>query len=196
MSLRSTTIFLQEACLKHQFIRSKDTSTVVERTERLRALNIGIASLCARLEALKQDRHHSTQSNPPQATHDSVADDLVSALENLNIGTLDQYGSSVFPIQVCRSQVTLNLLNHAAVKYVHGDIEQDVYLESLIKWTQESREKISSEGTEIPAGLSQGDLYRECGSFVGEHDTHSLRSQCARHQLPRFKVLWQQSAKR
>lgn len=42
-------VFVQEACLEHRYLRTKDVSTIVERPERLRAVKIGIAAAFARL---------------------------------------------------------------------------------------------------------------------------------------------------
>jgi len=163
-----TTIYLQEACLRHQFIRSKDTSNVVERPERLRAVNIGIAAAVARCEETNvqttsredlKDKHGLSASNEDSG--------LNSALERLTIGNKVLYPSPQLALHVVKSNATLDVLNHPAVKFVHGDIEGDVYLENLIKWAKQSREKIAADGTEIPTGLAQGDLY--CTYFLELH---------------------------
>ena len=161
MALRRATVFLQDACLLHQYIRSKDTSAIVERPERLRAINVGVAAFCARLEALLLSLHQA--KNEPQSNAASADEDIVAALGRLNIQAPSQYGSPSFPIRIHQSKATLDLLNHPAVKFVHGDIERDVYLENMIRWSKESRDNIATRSTEIPEGLSQGDLYRECG---------------------------------
>ncbi|KAI0344381.1 Arginase/deacetylase [Trametopsis cervina] len=152
-----TAVFLQEACLQHQFIRSKDVSTIVERPERLRAVNVGIAAAVARIEA-NLARDHS-QGGGIKSESEIAEEDLTAALQRLNIANHAQYPSASFPIRITKSDETLNVLSHPAVKFVHGDIEGDVYLENLISWARQSRNKISSEGSEIPDGLSQGDLY-------------------------------------
>ena len=54
----------------------------------------------------------------------------------------------------------MDLLNDPAVKFVHGDIERDVYLESLKSWAKDSQDKVAKGESEIPEGYSQGDLYR------------------------------------
>ena len=56
------------------------------------------------------------------------------------------------------------LLNNNAVKFVHGDIDGDVYLENLIRWARECADKIREGASEIPEHLSQGDLY--CSYFL------------------------------
>ena len=164
MSVLSTTILLQDACRLHQYIRSKDVSTIVERPQRLRAVNIGVAALCARLETLLQ----RSNKDISQLKANTSEEDLVAALGKLDIQESVPYGSTSFPVRIHRSKATLDILSHHAVKYVHGDIERDTYLENLIKWAKESRRKIVEDGTEIPEGLSQGDLYCETqhGSFT------------------------------
>ncbi|TCD62881.1 hypothetical protein EIP91_006265 [Steccherinum ochraceum] len=158
-------VFLQEACLRHQYIRSKDTSNIVERPERLRAVNVGISAALSRLKAIrhklqplqvKQEDTSAALGAPPAASDD---DDLTKALEKLNISSQTVQDSSSRPNNVIKSSASVNLLNNAAVKFVHGDIDGDVYLESIIKWAKESRENIKQGVSEIPRELSQGDLY-------------------------------------
>ena len=69
----------------------------------------------------------------------------------------------IFLESICykSSNSSINILNNKAVKFVHGDIEGDVYLENLTKWVKESSEKIKVGESEIPSHLSQGDLYCE-----------------------------------
>ena len=151
----STRIYLQEACLRHQFIRSKDTSNVVERPERLRAINVGIAAILARLES---------QLAVPVAESDQDA--LADALSRINLSNNVAHPRDL-PVEFVKSSATLDVLNNPAVKFVHGDIEGDVYLEKLVKWTKESRQKIVDEGCELPEGMPKGDLYRAFAlSFV------------------------------
>lgn len=68
--------------------------------------------------------------------------------------------SSLLPV-IIQSHATVDLSDHAAVKYIHGDIDGDVYIEKLTNWAKESWEKVQAGGSEIPPHLSQGDLYRE-----------------------------------
>ncbi|KAJ3558957.1 hypothetical protein NM688_g627 [Phlebia brevispora] len=143
----STKVYLQEACLRHQFIRSKDTSNIVERPQRLRAINVGISAVLARLENAQ-----------PSSDAESYHDQLVNALNRIN---LNNHSSQVpeRPLEIVKSSETVDILHHRAVKFVHGDVDGDVYLEKLIKWTKESRQKIADDGCEIPPGLPKGDLY-------------------------------------
>jgi histone deacetylase HOS3 len=155
----STAIFLQDACLQHKYIRTKDSSHIVERPERLRAVKIG---LCAAISRLEEALPVATSADATAPAEDSGADLLVEAIENLR---LEQQDSAVLPLpkglpfQVVRSSAKVDILNHPAVKYIHGDVDGDVYLKRLVEWARQSAEKISNGQSEIPDGLSQGDLY-------------------------------------
>ena len=142
-------IFSQSECFRHCFIRSRDMSAVVERPERLCAVHLGISAAIARLE-----HNFSRTSVPPQA------DELSLAFERMNIASAPT--NSISPsIPITRSKAVAKILNHPAVKYAHGDIDGDVYLENLQLWARESVGKISRGDSEIPDHLSQGDLYCE-----------------------------------
>ncbi|KAF5348477.1 hypothetical protein D9756_009597 [Leucocoprinus leucothites] len=146
-------IFLQDACLQHKYIRNKDISNVVERPERLRAINVGISAAIARLESIQ----HSDKLNnerPP----DGEVGELVDVLGKMHLGSPTPE-SITHVVQIVKSQATLDIMNHAAVKFVHGDIERDVYLENLKKWAKNSWDELSQGRSEIPEGLAQGDLY-------------------------------------
>ena len=157
MPVPQTTVFFQDACLLHRFIRSQDTSNVVERPQRIRAIKIGVATAIARLE---QRREENTRDSPRGSTpeRDSV---LVNALDRL---TFFEKSDGTEVANIVMSTASADLLNHPAVKYVHGDIEGDVYLEKLVSLTRESREKVARGESEIPEGLSQSDLYRKLSS--------------------------------
>ena len=145
-----TAVYFQDACYQHQFIRSNDLSTIVERPERLRALNVGLSAAIARIEG-------ASAIAPNGLSHGIVKsedDDIAQALKQLDL-TQDV---QVKVVDIVKSRASLNLLDHKAVKYVHGDVDGDVYLENIIKWAKESTEKIKAEGSEIPTGLPQGDL--------------------------------------
>jgi len=158
-------VFLQDACLKHQYIRSRDLSTIVERPERVRAVKTGLAVVLSRLEEI----HVLSESKPfsPFAEASSVdpsnPDDLVKALDKMTLETsaaspLEQMR---IPVQVVHSAASVDILNNAAVKFIHGDIDGDVYLGKLKDWVTNSVDKISKGESEIPVGLPQGDLYCE-----------------------------------
>jgi len=155
--LNKTAIFIQNACLQHQYIRSKDLSNIVERPERLRAVNIGLAAAVARLGELFE-AHNASKGKDKETT--PGPDDLAHALNKLN---LDVSSSREYPVKIVQSQSILDIMTHPAVKFVHGDIERDVYLENLSAWVRDSANKIADGGSEIPEGYPQGDLY--CKSY-------------------------------
>ncbi|KAF8811572.1 histone deacetylase complex protein [Phlegmacium glaucopus] len=162
--LKKSAIFIQNACLQHRYIRSKDTSSIVERPERLRAVTIGLSAAIARMEELFNSTTpgHKPQSESPKKETDP--NELADVMNKLKIDSdLSTYQS---PVAIIESQATVDILNHPAVKFVHGDIERDVYLENLTAWAKESYHKISKGESEIPEGLSQGDLYLCPGSIT------------------------------
>ena len=153
----STAVFLQDACLQHKYIRTKDSSHVVERPERLRAVKIGLSAAISRLE----DSLPATAAVPAGAEH-SEADSLVEAIENLRLEQDDSTELCLpkrLPVQVVQSSAKVDILDHPAVKYIHGDIDGDVYPKKLVEWARHSVEKISNGESEIPSGFPQGDLY-------------------------------------
>ena len=162
-------VFLQEACLQHRYTRTRDSSHIFERPERLRAVNIGLAAAIARLE---DGAPSSTTVSPavpiaepvhtPLKKVEDEEDELTKALGKLQLSVPSHVGQlSHVPANIIHSSASVDVLNHSAVKYVHGDIEGDVYLETLKQWIQESQSKISNGGSEIPNGYNQGDLYRQ-----------------------------------
>ncbi|KAG1732391.1 arginase deacetylase [Suillus paluster] len=147
-------IYLQDDCLKHRFIRSRDTSAIVERPERLRAVKIGLAAAIARIEeaegALKNSESHADIS---------VEDQLAAALDKMDIATSDGGLIRARSISIARSTATVDLLDNAAVKYVHGDIDGDVYLRNLKAWARDSEDNITKKGSEMPEGMPPLDLF-------------------------------------
>ena len=123
-------------------------------------MKIGLCAAIARLEESLPRPVVATSAAAARA-EDPDADSLVAAIENLR---LEQDSAELslptgHPVQVVRSSAKVDILNHPAVKYVHGDVDGDVYLEKLVEWVRHSAEKISSGQSEIPSGLLQGDLY-------------------------------------
>lgn len=161
-----TGIFLQDACTQHRYIRSKDNSSVVERPERLRAVNIGISSALARLEGID-----TRESDTKHEGADKDVGELVDVLDKMHIGP-DAAGVGPRIAEIVKSQASVDILNNEAVKFVHGDIEKDIYLENLKKWADQSWDEIAQGRSEIPEGLPQGDLYRS--SFP--HSFHAFGS--------------------
>ncbi|KAF8058708.1 histone deacetylase complex protein [Lyophyllum atratum] len=159
-------VFVQDACYQHQYIRSRDLSAIVERPERLRAVTIGLSAAIARLEAafppaMVSESKASSSSNVKDEALDP--DDLAAAMGRMNIVVPDPS-----PVSIVRSHASVDLLHHPAVKYIHGDIDGDVYMEKLTGWARDSWEKIREGGSEIPEGLPQGDLYRT-SHFLSRH---------------------------
>ena len=159
------TVFLQDACLKHQYIRSRDLSAIVERPERVRAVKAGLAVALSRLEGLDITPRRGHLPLPVDAPNadPSNPDDLAKALNQMTLGasTAVPPESKTSPIRVIHSTAFVDILNNPAVKFVHGDIDEDVYLEKLKEWVTTSTDKISKGESEIPLSLPQGDLYRE-----------------------------------
>ncbi|KAG1735207.1 arginase deacetylase [Suillus lakei] len=145
-------IYLQDDCLRHRFIRSRDTSNVVERPERLRAVKIGLAAAIARIE-------EAEGAPKPSDVKISVEDELAAALGKMDIATTDGGLIRARSISVTRSSATVDLLDNAAVKYVHGDIDGDVYLQNLKAWARDSEDNITKKGSEMPDGMPPLDLY-------------------------------------
>lgn len=149
---KPTTVYIQDVCIQHRFIRSRDTSAIVEKPERLRAVNVGLAAAMARLEST------ATKAEP-----DDDAGGLIAALNKLNLASSDVYPLSPpnLAVSIVKSSALVDILRHPAVKFVHGDVDGDVYLENIKAWARDSHDKIAKSESEIPEGLSQGDLYRE-----------------------------------
>ncbi|KAI0338095.1 Arginase/deacetylase [Trametopsis cervina] len=130
-------IYLQDACLRHKFIRDRDASNVFERPERLRAVNIGIAAAYARLEAA--------------ALNISMA----SGRTNAKISP---------PFVFVRSAKSIRILEHDAARYIHGGAGTEdsptmhSYGASLEAWCLDSAETIAKGQSEIPPNFEQ-DLY-------------------------------------
>ena len=157
-------VFLQDASLKHQYIRSRDVSTIVERPERVRAVKAGLAVALSRLEGLHLTSLSSSSSSVEASNTDpSNPDDLAKALNQMTLETSTALSpeSRTNPVQIIHSTASVDILNNPAVKFVHGDVDGDVYLENLRDWVANSINKISKGESEIPSNLSQGDLYRE-----------------------------------
>ncbi|KZV90022.1 Arginase/deacetylase [Exidia glandulosa HHB12029] len=143
-------VFLQEKCLQHRYIRTRDISTIVERPERLRAINLGIAAAVAHIEQAR----------------DAPADELADALAKLAIATTpessrtDDDAAVNSVVDIIRSDATLDLCTHPAVDYVHGDENPaDNPLLKLREWVASCEERLRNKESEVPAHLPQGDLY-------------------------------------
>lgn len=159
----SASIFVQDACYQHRYIRSKDTSLIVERAERLTAVKFGLAAAITRIREAVDAGGQGLQAGAAGA-----GDELADALNKLTLGYSDS-NTITSPIHVIHSSATLDILTHPAVQFVHGfpdpnlneDSKPNEYLMNLKQWSEDSIEKISKGESEIPIGLAQGDLYRE-----------------------------------
>lgn len=125
---------------------------IFERPQRLRAVKIGIAAAIARLEESK-NTISSTKGSP------NPDDVLATAIERLKIS--EETSGEQDVINVVMSTASVDILSHPAVKFVHGDVDGDVYLERLVSLVRESEGKVARGESEIPEDLSQTDLYRK-----------------------------------
>ncbi|KAF8234390.1 Arginase/deacetylase [Tricholoma matsutake] len=155
---RPVAVFFQDTCLQHQYIRSKDLSTIVERPERLRAVKIGLAAAIARLESVDRVQANIKPDTLGEEQH-GECDDLTAAMGGMNLAPSPQQSHSVSQVSIVQSHSSVDILKHPAVKFVHGDIDGDTYLDTLTSWAKESWDKIHQGGSEIPEHLPQGDLY-------------------------------------
>lgn len=169
---KRTAIFIQDECLKHRFIRSRDTTGIFERPERLHAVKLGLAAAISRIEDVE-----SATPKPEFAsatTPGTDEGDLAAALARMAIApAVGPAPSSTSPspspplrtasVMIRRTSASVSLLDHAAVKYIHGDIDRDVYLENLITWARDSQANITKKEPEIPnsEGITPLDLYRQ-----------------------------------
>lgn len=156
-------LYLQDDCLQHRFIRSKDNSGVVERPERLRAVKVGLSAAIAHAGGSSANYPAPSMNDAEGSTTGEAlsteTDKLAASLERMKIGQAQD--QQLWPTSVIfhRSAAKVNLLDHPAVKYVHGDVDGDVYLENLIAWARNSQENITKKGLEIPDGMPPLDLY-------------------------------------
>jgi histone deacetylase HOS3 len=166
-NMKETAIFLQDICLQHRYIRSRDMSAIVEKPERLRAVNIGLAAAMARLEESFSAINAVLTSNDT-VSDSSTSDDLAAAIGRMNLANqcTDPVQSQSSLVSVVKSIASVDVLNHPAVKFIHGDVDGDTYLENLKIWAAESHDKILKGGSEIPDTLSQGDLYRTFSNTI------------------------------
>ncbi|KAF8120660.1 histone deacetylase domain-containing protein [Boletus edulis] len=168
---KRTAIFIQDECLKHRFIRSRDDSGIFERPERLHAVKLGLAAAISRIEDAEFAINRARKPERASATGADEGD-LAAALARMAIAPNEGPAASSpsFPLRttsvtIRRTSASVSLLDHAAVKYVHGDIDANVYLENLIAWARNSQKNITEKGTEIPKGIPPLDLYLCPGSI-------------------------------
>jgi len=177
--ITGTAVFVQQRCLRHRFIRSRDTSNVVERPERLRAVHLGLAAAVIRIRGIVSEASldlspnkvsnndgNSGDSSSIDASKHPSANDITASMASLNIAITPPKHDKELPlapsaVEMIRSEACVDIYNNAAVKFIHGDIDGDVYLDNLSAWVAASADKIAQGGSEIPEGLSQSDLFRK-----------------------------------
>lgn len=129
-------VYLQHTCLRHRYIRTKDLDGVWERPERLRAINVGVAALYARLEE---------------------ANGLINFEPKLGMGPPPEA-----PFVIMQQAVKFDETCRKAFRYVHSGHEEDGAAWDLsvdvAKWCLDSKARIAREGSEIPEPYEQ-DLY-------------------------------------
>lgn len=181
--LRHTTVYIQDECLKHYFIRSRDTSRVFERQERLHDIKLGVAAGIARSEETAS-KSISEERSGESTSSDRGPDYLVAALQRMEIGPNQdaKAGQERLPwVTIKRTATKVDLLSHPAMKFVHGG---DAYLENLISWARDSPTNIAEKGIEIPEGVPPCDLYckrHTCGNHSSRPDYRSLSNDCRCH---------------
>jgi histone deacetylase HOS3 len=151
MSIIPPRIYLQDSCLKHRYVRTKDMSDVYERPERLRAINIGIASLYAHLE----------EFNSPSPSHNAADAETKSQGKGVQTnGRLDRP-----PLTIVRSAATIDMRVHRAALAVHSGEDEDgegwCLADEIDELCVQTVENIQKTGSEIPPHWEQ-DLYRTC----------------------------------
>jgi hypothetical protein len=159
-----TKVFIQPEGAKHVFRRpgtAFSLDNIVERPQRLRAVNCGLAAGLARLEALQPLIKPEQQQEQQQ----DQSDDLIKALEGLALGTPALApSSSAQPSIVFSAPAPSGLIRSKAVEFVHhppsDDPEEVRYLDSLVSWVKTCEGKWAAGESEIPAELPQLDLYR------------------------------------
>ncbi|KIM65816.1 hypothetical protein SCLCIDRAFT_73814, partial [Scleroderma citrinum Foug A] len=163
---KRTTVYIQDDCLKHRYIRTKDSLRVIERPERLRAVKIGLSAAIARAEEALSISNTATEvvakrKDAGERDPSLETDVLAVTLERMQIGPTQEVVTPELQslVSLTRTNATVDLLNHPAVKYVHGDIDGDVYLENLIAWARDSPDNIAKKGIEIPPEIPPVDGY-------------------------------------
>jgi histone deacetylase HOS3 len=149
-------VYLQDACFEHRFIRS-EVSGHPEHPKRLRAVRLGVAAAIARLEELanRTSAAVSTASATSNTGDDAKEDDLAAAISRMNLVSDSIVPKDLF-VPVVKSAASVNMLRDSAMELIHDKL----YLKDLAVWIGKSSEMIDKGFSEIPNGLSQGDLFR------------------------------------
>lgn len=152
-------VYMQDACLLHKYIRTRDKSNVYERPERLRAINVGIAAAYARLESTAFLRAENVlDGSGTGATSSSSSTSREKTQEAPGSNT---HANAAKPFDIVRSAAKLDICSHKPAALIHGDrVDCSVcYARHLKSWCAKSKDEIARCGSEIPEAHEQ-DLYR------------------------------------
>jgi histone deacetylase HOS3 len=174
-------IYLAPAVQSHRFVRSRDVSLIVERPERIRALCLGVAGVLGRIEA----------ASPGGEAKVKEEDELSAALQGLSVDA----ARAPIAVHLHTSAAPLSPPSPALVDIHSAPLpgSEEPYVEVLArlcaaapssppppaahKPVQRSPARRGSESSdeepqhvsEVPAPLSQGDLYL-CGPSADSDD--------------------------
>ncbi|KZT60610.1 Arginase/deacetylase [Calocera cornea HHB12733] len=159
-------LFSAPACSLHTYIRTSNSSTIVERPQRLRAVAVGLACALARLEEVISGA--STPVAGPSNSSVSVPD-FIQLVDPATYSDID-------------------IRTHEATAYVHNtlaaledertpDSVEKVYIDRLYDIVGACLDKVSLRESEIPAEWPQGDLYLSPGSMAAFQS--SIATVCA-----------------
>ncbi|CAO1633057.1 unnamed protein product [Sympodiomycopsis kandeliae] len=124
-------VIVAPAVLAHRYVRGNDTSLIVERPERVRAVLLGISAVLGRLGTEdEQINQPNTTANRKQA---GGSDDLVSQLAGMSVGNKEDDNSRVrnlhSPVQVLHSTRSISFHpSHPALSAIHGHEDE------LVTW--------------------------------------------------------------
>ncbi|POY75342.1 hypothetical protein BMF94_1570 [Rhodotorula taiwanensis] len=110
-----TAVLFQPACTKHRYIRTRDTSTIVERPERIRAVKTGVAAAYARLETALP------------AARDDDDDDLDALLSGLSLDANRDLKGKRRARELVDPRGPFDILDSGAVMSVHDPALQYIH---------------------------------------------------------------------
>lgn len=156
--IRDIAVILQSLCHLHRWTRTSNDLDIYERSDRLRSIRLGIAVAHGRLKAGYP--HRGSVKGKEKALKDQPDDTLESLLESLTIKPNGQNSSKTdcihegYPFGVSTTARRLSLLS-PAVALAHGSD----YAARLTGYLAGVAEAHAASRSEVPDGLSQGDLY-------------------------------------
>ncbi|GAA95280.1 uncharacterized protein L969DRAFT_15246 [Mixia osmundae IAM 14324] len=199
-------VYIQPDCTKHKYVRTPDSATIVERPERLKACHAGVAGAWAfsRGDPSRPVEPVPTPTNPHSVSIGAAREDADASLDALmnrlsvNNATSSQTSEHSLswtetllldtdPFEVILSSASLPLTD-TSVQHIHGGLEANeqastsAYPSDLIKWIEACR-AITPGESEIPAHLSQGDLYLCPGSLDAIQGALGATCQAIDHAL-------------